>query len=254
MPFWKPGLTALLLALSATGPADAAARAGRDDAPARLETAIPAPTLPALPPGTHPLALERGRDGLLYVPAGLDPTRPAPLLLLLHGAGGSGGRILPAVTAEADRLGLLVLAPDSREVTWDAIRGAAGPDIAFIDRALAWVTARFAIDPERQAMAGFSDGASYALMLGMANGDRFRHVLAWSPGFIPPGGRTVAGASFFLTHGNEDTVLDIDRCSRRILTELRRRGRDARLAEFQGGHVLKASLLAASLDWAFRPS
>jgi predicted esterase len=33
------------------------------------------------------------------------------------------------------------------------------------------------------AVSGFSDGASYALSIGPANGDLFTHVMAFSPGF-----------------------------------------------------------------------
>ena len=34
--------------------------------------------------------------------------------------------------------------------------------------------------------SGFSDGASYALSLGAANGDLFTHIAAFSPGFMRP--------------------------------------------------------------------
>ena len=44
----------------------------------------------AAEPGLRPLGLGRGRDGLAYVPANLDPARPAPLVLALHGAGRRG--------------------------------------------------------------------------------------------------------------------------------------------------------------------
>jgi len=33
---------------------------------------------------------------------------------------------------------------------------------------------------------GFSDGASYALSVGITNGDLFTHVIAFSPGFVAP--------------------------------------------------------------------
>ena len=86
-------------------------------------------------------------------------------------------RIGPA----ADRAGVAVLAADSRGTTWDAIRGGFGDDVAFLNRALEHVFGRLAVDPARVALGGFSDGASYAISLGLANGDLFparRRVLA----------------------------------------------------------------------------
>jgi poly(3-hydroxybutyrate) depolymerase len=49
--------------------------------------------------GLRPLGLGSGRNDLIYVPAGYRPTEEAPLVLMLHGAGGyaqSGGSTLPA--------------------------------------------------------------------------------------------------------------------------------------------------------------
>jgi len=43
----------------------------------------------AMPTGLHPLGLNGTRDGLLYVPESYQPDRPAPLVLMLHGAGGT---------------------------------------------------------------------------------------------------------------------------------------------------------------------
>jgi hypothetical protein len=40
------------------------------------------------------------------------------------------------------------------------------------------------VDPTRMLLHGLSDGASYGLTLGMANGDLFGRVVASSPGFI----------------------------------------------------------------------
>src|SRR5260221_14276362 len=111
---------------------------------------------------------------------------------MLHGAGGSGEGVLRRVATAVDEAGIAVLAPDSRDSTWDAIRDGFGPDVAFIDRALARVFDTVSVDPARIAVGGFSDGASYALSLGLVNGDLFRRVVAFSPGFIvagPPQGR-----------------------------------------------------------------
>jgi phospholipase/carboxylesterase len=79
---------------------------------------------------------------------------------------------------------LVIAAPDSRGRTWDAIEGRIGPDVEFIDAALRSVFAKVRVNPTRLAMGGFSDGASHALGLGLANGDLFSPVIAFSPGFV----------------------------------------------------------------------
>ena len=210
---------------------------------ARISARPGAPAQEALAPGTHPLGLGNGRDGVLVVPAGV--AAGAPLLVALHGAGGTGRQMTQLLATEAGRRGILVLAPDSRGTTWDVIRGGYGPDVAFLDEALAAVFARFAVGSV--AVSGFSDGASYALSIGLANGDLFGHVLAWSPGFMAP--PDLAGRPrVFVSHGTGDRVLPIDRCSRRLVPVLRADGYDVRYEEFDGGHVVPPDLLAASLD------
>lgn len=143
---------------------------------------------------------------------------------------------------------MLLLSPGSAAATWDAVGGCYGPDVTFIDRALADVFARFAIDTSRLTISGFSDGASYALSLGLANGDLFTHIIAYSPGFIPPGPR-IGAPRIFISHGERDTVLPIARCSRRILPALRRAHLDVEYEEFVGGHTVPADIARQSLRW-----
>jgi phospholipase/carboxylesterase len=124
------------------------------------------------------------------------------------------------------------------------IRGGYGPDVAFLDEALAAVFARFAVGSV--AVSGFSDGASYALSIGLANGDLFGHVLAWSPGFMAP--PDLAGRPrVFVSHGTGDRVLPIDRCSRRLVPSLRADGYDVAYEEFDGGHAVPPSVVERSL-------
>ena len=87
----------------------------------------------------------------------------------------------------ADHAGVAVLAPDSRGTTWDAIRDDFGDDVTFLNRALEFVFARLHVDPARVAVGGFSDGASYALSLGLANGDLFPRIVACLARFRRPG-------------------------------------------------------------------
>ena len=128
------------------------------------------PTEPASV-GLQPLGLSTKRDGLLYVPKNYQASRPAPLVVMLHGAGGDARGGLTPFRNLADAAGLILLAPASRRDTWDVLLGEYGPDITFIDQALAQTFSRYAVDSDRIAIEGFSDGASYALSVGITNGD-----------------------------------------------------------------------------------
>ncbi len=200
------------------------------------------------PAGLHPLGLERGRDGFVYVPASYSAERPAPLAVVLHGAGGGAREALSMLRPLADGAGLVLLSPDARASTWDAVAGRFGPDVAFVDRALAHLFRRWAVDPARLAVAGFSDGASYALSLGVTNGDLFSRIVAFSPGFIAAGPRTGA-PRVFVSHGTRDEVLPIDRCSRRIVPQLRRMQLDVVYREFDGPHTVPPAVAREAVEW-----
>jgi phospholipase/carboxylesterase len=189
------------------------------------------------------LGLASGRDGRLQVPAAYRPDRPAPLAVMLHGAGSAGQRQVDRFREQADATGTILLAPDSRAATWDVLVSDYGPDVAFLDRALSSVFGSYAVDPARVAIGGFSDGASYALCLGIANGDLFGHVLAFSPGFAAPPAQHGA-PRFYVSHGTRDDVLPIGRCSRRLVPMLRGAGYEVTYREFDGGHAVPPELAA----------
>jgi phospholipase/carboxylesterase len=204
--------------------------------------------------GTAPVGLRAlgpggARDGYLYVPPTYRAGSPAPLAVLLHGAGEDARDGLALLRAQADAAGLILLAPTSHEYTWDLLVGRRyGPDVAAIDRALEHAFSRCAVDPGRVAVGGYSDGASYALSLGIANGDLFTHVLAFSPGFLAPPGRR-GRPRIFVSHGTRDGWLPIDRCSRTIVPHLQRAGYEVRYREFEGGHVVPPEIGREAADW-----
>ena len=101
-------------------------------------------------------------------------------------------------------------------------------------------------------MAGFSDGASYALGIGIANGDVVHAVIAYSPGFAAPLTRN-GSPRFFVSHGVRDRVLPIDRCSRRLVPRLREGGYDVRYLEFPDGHEVPAGIVEDSARWLLEP-
>jgi phospholipase/carboxylesterase len=133
-------------------------------------------------------------------------------------------------------------------VTWDVILGAYGPDVTFIERALAQTFQHYAIDPTHIAIGGFSDGASYALSLGLTNGDLFTHVLAFSPGFLAPT-RQRGTPQLFVAHGTRDVVLPIDSCSRQIVRQVRQAGYAVQYHEFDGPHTLPPVVTQEAVAW-----
>ncbi|MBD0318892.1 MAG: phospholipase, partial [Gemmatimonadetes bacterium] len=169
-------------------------------------------------PGMHPLELG-GTRAFLYVPAGYRADAPAPLVLSLHGAGGGAQQGLYPLQPLVDDAGIVLLAVGSAGRTWDLLLGGFGPDVEAVDGALAHVFGRVAVDPERVVASGFSDGASYALSLGITNGDLFTHVAAFSPGFAAPASQHGA-PRIFISHGTGDRVLPIVLCSRRVVPML----------------------------------
>lgn len=198
--------------------------------------------------GRRPIVVEGAPAGLLYVPAGYDAGSAAPLALMLHGAGGTSEQGMGFLLHLAEEAGLLLLAIDAVRPTWDVVHAGFGPDVARIDAALGQVFGAYAIDAAHVAVGGFSDGASYALSLGVANGDLFTHVIAFSPGFLAPAGRQGRPA-IFISHGTRDQVLPIDSTSRRLVPALREAGYSVEFLEFDGPHAIPPPITVAALGW-----
>ena len=194
---------------------------------------------PPLPAGSSPIGIGSDRDGVIWLPA--KAAGPLPLMVLLHGAGGRGANMLRRIESFAAEAGVAILAPDSRNATWDVIRDAFGIDVRFIERSLEKVFGLIDVDPARVSIGGFSDGATYALSLGLANGDLFRRVIAWSPGFYV-GGQAHGRPGIFISHGTADQILPIDRCSRMIVPALKKQGYTVTFRQFDGGHEIPPNI------------
>ena len=202
--------------------------------------------------GRQALGSRSEPGGFLYVPRTYRDDSPAPLMVALHGAGGSARQRIfvtqAAMQLIADLTGIILLSPSSRGRTWDVIIGAYGSDVAFIDKTLGRVFSQYAVDPGRVAIGGFSDGASYALSLGLTNGDLFTHIIAFSPGFLVPA-QPRGKPRIFIAHGTHDSVLPIERCSRRIVPRLNNAGYDVCYREFNGPHIIMPHLLLGAVRW-----
>jgi len=200
----------------------------------------------AKPPRAQPLVLGGRRDGAFYVPSSYRAN--APLIVFLHGAGGSGRDVIEHLTSHADETGSVILAPDSREETWGFVAGNEAEDVSFIDDALEAAFSTYSIDPLRIGIGGFSDGASAALSLGLMNGDLFSAICAFSPGFINTSAPLMGRPRIFISHGSEDDILPIERCGRRIASALKDAGYRVTYHEFDGGHTVPPEIGRAGLD------
>ena len=74
-----------------------------------------------------------------------------------------------------------------------------------------------------------------SLSIGLGNGDLFRAVFGFSPGFIVPWRACREASAGVYFHGTIDDVLPIDQCSRRIVPELKRaKATASRLSRVRG--------------------
>jgi predicted esterase len=202
--------------------------------------------------------------GLAYLPDHV--SGPAPLLLLFHGAGMKASSFLTGMRAEADRCGCAMLAVQSSNVTWDLIlslgeaqkkaRGRDLPDIEFgpdvdrVEQGLSQMLARAPIGRRKIIPVGFSDGASYALSLALANPMQFRSAVAIAPGFVMPAARLDRTQRLFIAHGKRDPVLPFDAARSAVVDPLQQSGFDVRFKPFEGGHYIDRPSLREGIDYA----
>ena len=201
-------------------------------------------------PGTPSLTGEKGKSSftvldssaVIYVPQNVDRATPTRLIVFLHGANRTVDFFVEGHRAAADEAGAIILAPFACCGTWDAIQSYFGADIAILDAALKWTFDRWTIAPAGVTISGFSDGGTYSLAVGRANGDFFSRVVAYSPGFlipIEPRGKP----PILITHGIQDAILPIDQTSRSLVPVLRNNGYTVDYREFTGGHAVLQSAM-----------
>lgn len=158
---------------------------------------------------------DRGsRGGLsLYVPETWDGRTAAPLIVALHGGSGHGRDFLWAWLREARTRGMLLLSPTAVDRTW-SIMGGEDVDAPRLRAAVAEVAATYAVDPARVLLTGMSDGATYALLTGLAEEGPFTHLApacgVLHPYLLAEGGiRNARGRPIYLVHGALDWMFPV---------------------------------------------
>jgi polyhydroxybutyrate depolymerase len=146
--------------------------------------------------GTHLRKLRFAGDTrryVLHVPEGLDPARPAPLVIALHGGGGHAEFMADderyGLVGTADRAGFVVVFPNGhsrfrrgRLATWNAggccgrARDVGSDDVGFVRAVVADVGTQIRIDRERIFATGMSNGGMMAYRLACEATDLVRAV------------------------------------------------------------------------------
>ena len=212
------------------------------------------------PTGFVELAQGAGR-AILLTPDEIDPQRRYPLVTVLHGAGRQDEALSKSFRDEPNRRQAFFLVPRSVEPTWDLIASEERPDLDFLEYAYDLIYRRYPIDPSRQGLIGYSDGASYALSVGICNASLFDAVMGWAAGFMvldPPTSEQFKVAipevrpRIYLEYGTHDQLFDFQTVALPMRDNLQRAGFDVTFSADEGGrHRPSGSFQTEALDWYF---
>ena len=178
---------------------------------------VPTQAAPAAPTGacanpkaapSGPITITSGglqRTYLLSLPSPL-PTKPAPVIVNLHGAGSDKEQqaVYSQLAVKGPARGFVVVTPDAtgQPQQWNIIGQTKSDDVKFIDDLIVDLATRACIDPARLYATGISSGAAMSSVLACRQGERFRAIAP------------VAGVVFFGPVCSAGSARDRDRVPR----------------------------------------
>ncbi len=141
------------------------------------------------------------RSYVLYVPAGYDPSRAYPLVLVFHGIGADGAAMSQFVKMQEYAAGEAIVAfPDAVSGSWDV---SGDQDLAFFDALTKSTGDTLCVNPQRVFALGFSYGAYMVNHLGCRRSAALRAIIPADGGF--PGAASACGKTAALVyHRRED--------------------------------------------------
>lgn len=207
----------------------------------------------ASPTGEVPVEWGEHR-GVLLTPRVIDPAKRYPLITVLHGAGRQDAMLVKASRAEPDKRDALFFVPRSIAPTWDLITGGGRPDLDFFEFAFDLIYRRYPVDPGRQAMVGYSDGASYALSIGLSNPRLFRAVMVWAAGFVAVDDTFVSPddpkPDLYLEYGTQDELFPFQQVALPMRESLQQAGYAVEFSVDEGGkHWPSGYFQTEALNW-----
>lgn len=185
----------------------------------------------------------------------------APVLLLLHGTGGTEHDLLPLVKELAPEAGYLAPRGPVQEHgmnRWFRRFGEGNFDVDDVVRRsgeladfIAWARDHYGIGERRLVAVGFSNGANIALATALLHPGAVADAVAFS-GMYPLDGRPVeadlSGSSIALFNGKADAMAPIDSVVR-LGSILESRGAEVHRAVREGGHGIHPSEIDGAAAW-----
>jgi polyhydroxybutyrate depolymerase len=161
------------------------------------------------------------RTYALHIPKGFDSSKPAPLLIALHGrlGTGEGEEKLAHFHKESDEHGFLVVYPDGLQRSWADGRGATPSDqknvddVKFISALIDNLSSKYKIDPARIYAAGMSNGGFMAGRLACDLSDRISAVAivgASLPTEVAASCHPAKPVSVMIVQGTDDPLVPIE--------------------------------------------
>ena len=174
----------------------------------------------------------------VYVPASLDRTEPAPLLVFFHGSGGNFKAYLWILSELADRLGCIVVAPTNGLGQWQV---AESLDALLAAENMAQLQAK--VDPRRIHVIGLSNGGLALSQLVVTRAEQVRSFIFLSPVFDErmvgqaEFARQCPGKPMLILTGDRDERVPLDYVERNV-GRMQRAGAAARLETLPADHFL----------------
>jgi len=163
-----------------------------------------------------------GRPVQVHVPPGYDAALPAPLLVVLHGLGSDAARVdaLLGLRDEALSRGVLYALPEGTEGPdgrrfWNATDACCGVDRAGVDdsaylaQVIRTLAATYAVDPDRVAVVGYSNGGFMAYRTACDHADLVSVAVSVAGAMATDDGacRPTRPVTVVQAHGTDDPVI-----------------------------------------------
>jgi predicted esterase len=204
-----------------------------------------------------PIAVQNasGRSGAYYIPRG-SASKPVPVLVILHGSGGSGQGAIDGLRELANRRHFAIIAPDSRELpgggfTWEVgdKQGDVTPDLTHTLNCIDWVRSHthLVVDESHVLIAGFSGGGSSAPYIA-SNRPGFT-AAAVLHGGVFAGGIGARRFPVWISTGEQDRYRPPSLVQQAAMSLTNLGFSNVTFRTYPGGHELRNTELSDLIDW-----